>query len=44
MIPVVIVYYCSKYYYWHRFDIHYPTFLVDSQTYNPLETIIEDKV
>jgi len=26
---VFIVYYLSKYYYWHRFDLHYPTFMVE---------------
>ena len=26
----LIVFYISKYYYWHRFDIHYPTFLVSN--------------
>ena len=25
-----IVFYLSKYYYWHRFDLHYPTFLVEN--------------
>jgi len=25
-----ILFYISKYYNWHRFDIHYPTFLVDN--------------
>ena len=29
-IPVFFVFYVSKYYYWHRFDLHYPTFLVDN--------------
>ena len=29
-IAVIIVFYISKYYYWHRFDLHYPTFLVDN--------------
>ena len=29
-IAVIILFYISKYYYWHRFDIHYPTFLVDN--------------
>ena len=24
-----LVYYLSKYYYWHRFNLHYPTFLVE---------------
>ena len=28
-VPLIITFYLSKYYYWHRFDIHYPTFLVD---------------
>ena len=28
-IPLILTFYLSKYYYWHRFDIHYPTFLVD---------------
>ncbi|MBT3251900.1 MAG: UbiA family prenyltransferase [Candidatus Marinimicrobia bacterium] len=26
---VLVVFYLSKYYYWHRFNLHYPTFLVD---------------
>ena len=34
---LVILFYLSKYYYWHRCNIHYPTFLVDEQTYNPIE-------
>ena len=29
-VLVFIVYYFSKYYYWHRFDLHYPTFLVEN--------------
>ena len=29
-IFVFICFYISKYYYWHRFDVHYPTFLVDN--------------
>ena len=28
-VPLVITFYLSKYYYWHRFELHYPTFLVD---------------
>ena len=28
-IPLIITFYLSKYYYWHRFNLHYPTFLVD---------------
>ena len=28
--PIVIIFYVSKYYYWHRFSIHYPTLLVDN--------------
>jgi len=26
---MIFNYYLCKYYYWHRFDLHYPTFLVD---------------
>jgi hypothetical protein len=29
VVPLFCTYYLSKYYYWHRFDLHYPTFLVD---------------
>jgi len=29
-IAVIIIFYISKYYYWHRFNLHYPTFLVDN--------------
>ena len=29
LVPLFCTYYISKYYYWHRFDLHYPTFLVD---------------
>ncbi len=28
---VLITFYLSKYYYWHRFNLHYPTFNVDNQ-------------
>ena len=28
--PIIVTFYISKYYYWHRFSIHYPTLLVDS--------------
>ena len=28
-IAIFILFYICKYYYWHRFNIHYPTFLVD---------------
>ena len=28
--PIVITFYLSKYYYWHRFSLHYPTLLVDN--------------
>jgi len=38
--PLILLFYISKYYYWHRFNIHYPTFLVDPKTYNPLESVI----
>ena len=30
IFPVFISYYLTKYYYWHRFSIHYPTLLVDN--------------
>ena len=30
VVPLFCTYYLSKYYYWHRFDLHYPTFLVDN--------------
>ena len=30
VVPLLCTYYLSKYYYWHRFDLHYPTFLVDN--------------
>ena len=29
-LPLMITYYLSKYYYWHRFDLHYPTLLVEN--------------
>ena len=29
VVPLLIIYYMSKYYYWHRFNLHYPTFIVD---------------
>ena len=29
-IAVIIIFYISKYYYWHRFNLHYPTFLIDN--------------
>ena len=28
-IGILIIFYLSKYYYWHRFNLHYPTFLVN---------------
>ena len=28
--PVIISYYLAKYYYWHRFSIHYPTLLTEN--------------
>ncbi len=28
--PIVAFYYLSKYYYWHRFNLHYPTLLVEN--------------
>ena len=30
VVPLLCTYYLSKYYYWHRFDLNYPTFLVDN--------------
>ncbi len=29
-IPLILIFYVSKYYYWHRFDMHFPTFLVEN--------------
>ena len=29
MIPMVIIYYFSKYYYWHRFDTHFPALAIN---------------
>ena len=29
-IPLILIFYISKYYYWHRLDIHFPTFLVEN--------------
>jgi len=29
-IAVITIFYLSKYYYWHRLNIHYPTFLVEN--------------
>ena len=29
-ICIFIIFYISKYYYWHRFNLHYPTFLVNN--------------
>ncbi|MBC8311108.1 MAG: UbiA prenyltransferase family protein [Candidatus Marinimicrobia bacterium] len=29
-LSVIMIYYFSKYYYWHRFNLHYPTFLVEN--------------
>ena len=43
ILPTIIVFYLSKYYYWHRFDIHYPTFLVTSNTFCALNIIINPK-
>ena len=33
-VALFIIYYFSKYYYWHRFNLHYPTFLVENDSYN----------
>ena len=27
--PIALTFYISKYYYWHRFDLHYPAFIID---------------
>ena len=29
MIPMTIIYYLSKYYYWHRFNIHFPALAIN---------------
>ena len=29
MIPLTIIFYLSKYYYWHRFDIHFPALAIN---------------
>ncbi|MBI65011.1 MAG: hypothetical protein CMG64_01795 [Candidatus Marinimicrobia bacterium] len=29
-LVIVLIYYLSKYYYWHRFDLNYPTLLVEN--------------
>ncbi len=29
MIPTMIIFYISKYYYWHRFDIHFPALAIN---------------
>tara|TARA_B100001142_G_scaffold327183_1_gene384229 strand:- start:3603 stop:4070 length:468 start_codon:yes stop_codon:yes gene_type:complete len=29
LIFQLIIYYLSKYYYWHRFDIHFPKFVIE---------------
>ena len=42
-IPILILFYVSKYYYWHRFDIHYPTFLVTKNTYCPVDLVLKGK-
>jgi len=43
LLPVVIIFYLSKYYYWHRFDIHYPSFLVTQNTYCPSNIVVNSK-
>ena len=30
MIPMTIIYYLSKYYYWHRFNIHFPALAINN--------------
>jgi len=29
LIFQILMYYLSKYYYWHRFNVHYPKFVID---------------
>jgi len=29
-IPLIITYYVGKYYYWHRFDLHFPTLILEN--------------
>ena len=29
-IPLLVTFYISKYYYWHRFNVHFPTFLAEN--------------
>ena len=33
--PSLIVYYLSKYYYWHRFDLHYPSLIIGDDSDDP---------
>ena len=30
-IPISITFYISKYYYWHRFQLHYPAFIIEPE-------------
>ena len=43
ILPTIIVFYLSKYYYWHRFNIHYPTFLVSPNTFCALNIKLKSK-
>jgi 4-hydroxybenzoate polyprenyltransferase len=29
--PIAITFYISKYYYWHRFNLHYPAFIIEPE-------------
>jgi hypothetical protein len=29
-MPLIIIYYVGKYYYWHRFDLHFPTLILEN--------------
>ncbi len=30
----VLIYFLSKYYYWHRFNLHFPTLVIENDSYN----------
>ena len=32
--PIALTFYISKYYYWHRFNLHYPAFIIDNDENN----------
>ena len=43
VFPIIIIFYISKYYYWHRFSIHYPTFLVTTNTFCSVHEVVNEK-